>query len=183
MQKKARRAEKILEHTFQGEHPLRTLWFLFDSERGSVLLAVLFFIVKHSPVWVLPLLTANIINVLVEHRPIGELWLNAAVLAVLVLQNVPMHYLYVRFLSRGIRGVEMRLRSAICRRLQHLSIGYFSRVNAGVLQSKVIRDVEAVEQMIRQSFDGGASALSNMAGALVITALRVPLSSTLPHCD
>lgn len=34
------------------------------------------------------------------------------------------------------------LRSALCTRMQQLSIGYHSRVSAGVLQAKVVRDVE-----------------------------------------
>ncbi len=94
---------------------------------------------------------------------------------VLLVQNVPLHFLYVRYLSRAIRSVEMRLRSALCRRLQHLSIGYYTRTSAGVLQSKVVRDVEAVEQMIRMSFDSGLAAVSGMLGAMVITAIRAPL--------
>ncbi len=164
-----------LERQYQGEHPLRTLWYLFETERPRLLLAMVLFVIKHSPVWVMPLLTANIINVLVERRPLAELWLNALVLAVLLVQNVPFHFLYVRYLSQAVRVVEMRLRSALCRRLQHLSIGYFTRASAGVLQSKVLRDVEAVEQMIRQAFDGGLAAMSNMAGAVIITALRAPM--------
>jgi ATP-binding cassette, subfamily B, bacterial len=42
------------------------------------------------------------------------------------------------------------------------------------LQTKIIRDVENIEQMMRQLSDGGLSALSSLIGALVITAWRVP---------
>jgi ATP-binding cassette subfamily B protein len=167
--------ENPLEHRYQGEHPLRTLWFLFANERGRLSLATVFFIVKHSPVWIAPLLTANIINVLVQRLPLSVLWWNAGVWLVLLIQNVPLHFLYVRYLSRAIRSVEMRLRSTLCRRLQHLSIGYYTRTNTGVLQSKVVRDVEAVEQMIRLSFDSGLAAVSSMFGAMIITAIRAPL--------
>ena len=163
-----------LEHRYQGEHPLRTLWYLFDAEHGKLALAMLFFLIKHSPVWLLPLLTANIIDIMVYHQPLYLLWENAGVLAFLLLQNIPLHFAYVRYLSLAVRAVEMRLRSAICQRLQNLSIGYYTRTSAGVLQTKVVRDVETLEQMIRQVFDGGAAAVSNMLGALVITAIRAP---------
>ena len=166
--------ENPLERRYQGEHPLRTLWYLYDPERKRLALALALFIVKHSPVWVLPLLTANIIDVMVNRLPLNQMWLNAAVLAILLLQNVPLNFFYVRYLSLAVRSVEMRLRSAICLRLQHLSIGYYTRVSAGVLQTKVVRDVENLEQMVRQLFDGGAAAISNMLGALVITAIRAP---------
>ena len=52
------------------------------------------------------------------------------------------------------------LRSALCRRMQQLSIGYHSRVSASVLQAKVVRDVETVEQMMQQTADMGLGASS-----------------------
>lgn len=164
----------FLEHPYQRETPRRTLWYFFEPERIHLFFAVGAFIVKHSPLWLMPLLTANIIDVVVGHRPISGLWWNAAILLVLLGQNIPMHVLYMRQLSKAIRFTETRLRSDLSRQLQRLSIGYYTRASAGILQSKVVRDVEAIEQMVRQSFDGGLSALSNLIGALVITGLRVP---------
>ncbi len=166
--------QNTLERRYQGEHPLGTLWYLFDAERGKLVVALLAYIVKHSPVWVLPLLTANIIDVMVRHLPLEQLWWNALVLGLLLLQNVPLHFVFVRYLSLAVRGVELRLRSAICQRLQQLSIGYYTRTSAGVLQSKVVRDVESLEQMTRQLFETSAGALSGVLGALVITAIRAP---------
>nr|WP_260408424.1 ABC transporter ATP-binding protein [Planomonospora venezuelensis] len=132
------------------------------------------FLVKHSPIWVLPLVTANIIDV-VEHRsPVASLWANTAVLLALLLLNYPLHLLYVRCLHGAIRRVGTGLRSALCRRMQHLSIGYHSRVSAAVLQTKVIRDVENIEQTAQQTGDMGLSALTTLAGGLVMVAFRVP---------
>jgi ATP-binding cassette subfamily B protein len=122
----------------------------------------------------MPLLTANIIDVVVSHRPIAQLWWNAAILVLLLGQNIPMHILYMRQLSKALRFTETRLRSDLSRQLQRLSIGYYTRASAGILQTKVVRDVEAIEQMVRQLFDGGLSAVSNLLGALVITGLRAP---------
>lgn len=164
-----------LERSYQGEHPLRTLWFLAANERWKFIFAGLLFIVKHSPVWILPLLTANIINVVVGQLPLSQLWLNTVVLVVLLIQNVPLHYFYARLLSRAVRSIELNLRSALAQRFQLLSIDYYQRVSAGVLQTKMVRDVETIETMIRQAFDSGAAAISNMVGALVITALRTPI--------
>jgi ATP-binding cassette subfamily B protein len=166
--------QPLLEHNYQGESPLRTLWFLFEGDRLHLLIAALVFIVKHSPVWLMPLLTANIIDVVVQRGPIAGLWWNALVMALLFLQNIPMQMLYMRPLSIALRRMETRLRSALSRQLQRLSIGYFARASAGVLQNKVVRDVETIEQMVRQLFDGGLSAVSNLTGAVVVTAVRAP---------
>ncbi len=166
--------QPLLEHNYQGESPLRTLWFLFAGDRLHLLAAMLFFIVKHSPVWLMPLLTANIIDVVVQHRSIAELWWNALVLVVLLFQNIPLHVLYMRHLSAALRRMETSLRSALARQMQRLSIDFFHQASAGVLQNKVVRDVETIEQMVRQLFDGGLSAASNLMGAIIITALRAP---------
>ncbi len=167
--------QPFLESYFLGKSPFKTLWLLFDADRPRLILAAVAFVIKHSPVWLLPLLTANIIDVVVEQKPIADLWWNALLLALLIFQNMPMHVLYMRQLSAALRSVETRLRSGLSRQLQRLSIGYFTRASAGVLQTKVVRDVENIEQMVRTLFDGGLSALSGLVGALVITALRAPV--------
>lgn len=167
--------QSLLERRYQGEHPFRTLWFLAANERWKFVFAFLVFVVKHSPVWILPLITANIINVVVGQSSFRDLWLNAVILVVLLGQNVPLHYVYSRLLSQAVRSIEMNLRSALAQRFQHLSMDYYKRVSAGVLQTKMVRDVETIEQMVRQLFDSGAAAVSNMVGALVITAIRTPI--------
>ncbi|NUP64283.1 MAG: ABC transporter ATP-binding protein [Nonomuraea sp.] len=163
-----------LDHQYRGEHPVRTLAYLFRDERRNVAVAVLAFMVKHSPTWLLPLITANVIDVLVGRGPVGQLWLNTGVLLVMLLLNYPFHLLYVRCLHGAIRRVGTGLRSALCRRMQQLSIGYHSRVSAAVLQTKVIRDVESVEQSAQQAGDMGLSALAMLLGGLTVIAWRVP---------
>ncbi|MCK2219149.1 ABC transporter ATP-binding protein/permease [Actinomadura sp. ATCC 31491] len=163
-----------LDHQYRGEHPVRTLAYLFRQDRGRLAAAVLAFLVKHSPTWLLPLITANVIDLVVAHGPVAELWANAAVLLALLLLNLPFHLLYVRCMHGAIRRVGTGLRSALCRRMQQLSIGYHSRVSASVLQTKVIRDVESVEQSAQQASDLGLSALAQLAGGLAVIAWRVP---------
>ncbi|AEV84771.1 ABC transporter [Actinoplanes sp. SE50] len=163
-----------LDTSFDGSRPLRTTWRLLAPSRWRVLAALLAFGIKDSPVWLLPLLTAGIIDVVVEHRPMGQLWFNAAVLAVVLLQNLPVTMLWVRLMSRIVRSLGTRLRSMLASRLQHLSIGYHTRTGTSLAQTKVVRDVENVELMLQQVTQTGASALFILLGALTLTALRVP---------
>ncbi|MFJ1596681.1 ABC transporter ATP-binding protein [Streptomyces sp. NPDC088261] len=164
-----------LDHHYSGEHPLRTLAYLFRPDRGRLLLVVAVFTVKHIPVWLLPLITANIIDVVVEHRPVSELWYNAGALVFVLALNFPMALLYARLMSASIRRMGRELRSALCRRMQYLSLGYHARVSAGVLQTKVVRDVEAVEQMTQQSGDLGLGAIMTLLGGLVVIGFRTPV--------
>jgi ATP-binding cassette, subfamily B, bacterial len=162
-------------HRYDGESPLRTLAHLFESDRGRVLGAVAAYLVKHTPIWLLPLITANVVDVLVRHRGVAALWWNGAVLLVILCLNLPSHLLYVRWMSGSVRRTGTRMRSALCHRMQEMSIGYYSRVSAGVLQAKVIRDVEAVETAVQQTADSGLAALATLLGALVVIGVETPL--------
>jgi ATP-binding cassette, subfamily B, bacterial len=164
-----------LDHHYRGEHPIRTLAYLFREDRARLGLGVLAYFVKHSPTFLLPLVTADLIDIVVKHRPISGLWIDSGILLLLLMLNLPGHLLYVRCFSHSIRRMGVRLRSALVWRLQHLTIGYHSRVSAGVLQAKVIRDVEAIEQAAQQTSDTGIGALVTLIGATVIIAFRDPV--------
>jgi ATP-binding cassette subfamily B protein len=120
-----------VEIQFDGRRPWRTLAHLYWPERRSVAWALISYLFKASPVWILPVVTANIIDVIADRRPGGmhTLWINAIIGVVSIAQNIPSAALYVTFLSRAIRNVEVRLRSALVRRLQMLSISYHSRAD------------------------------------------------------
>ncbi|MGV9456997.1 ABC transporter ATP-binding protein [Streptomyces sp. NPDC003635] len=166
--------ERPLDHRYRGEHPVRTLAYLLHADRRRLVAAVGVFTVKHSPIWLLPLVTAEIIDTVVAHHAISRLWLSTGLILFILLVNYPLHVLYVRLLYGSVRRMGTTLRSALCTRMQQLSIGYHSRVSAGVLQAKVVRDVETVEQMVQQTAELGLGATTVLIGGLVIIAVRTP---------
>jgi ATP-binding cassette subfamily B protein len=153
---------------------VRDVLALLKPSRWRIVAAVLTFAVKHSPVWLLPILTANIIDVVVQRRPLGVLWLNAAILGLVLLQNIPVHVMWVRLNSRIVRRTGVTLRSELTQRLQQLSIGFHTNAGSARLQNKVVRDVENVELMLQQVSEAGSAAVITLLGALVMTAIRVP---------
>ncbi|MCL3862328.1 ABC transporter ATP-binding protein [Actinotalea sp. K2] len=167
-------SDDLLGVHYDGSRPWRTVLRLYRRRRGRLLVAAIAFAFKHSPVWVMPVLTAEVIDIVVQRRPLERLWLAAGLMALVIVQNLPVAVLYVRQLSISIRSVETSLRMALCRRLQELSIGYHRRVSAGVLQAKIVRDVENVVESTRQTFDSGMAAVTTLVGALALTAVRVP---------
>jgi ATP-binding cassette subfamily B protein len=166
--------ENELAHHFKGESPIKTLRFLLGNQRRNITLAIIFFSVKHSPAWFIPLITANLIDIVVQRKNLIDLAINGAALIFVVLQNYPTNLLYVKYLAISIRDIENRLRSALVVRMQQLSIGFYQKTNAGALQTKVVRDVENIEQMLRHLSDGGLAAVNSLLGALIVTAIRVP---------
>ncbi|WP_062212273.1 ABC transporter ATP-binding protein [Streptomyces sp. NBRC 109706] len=163
-----------LEHRYRGEHPVRTLLWLLHPDRWKIALACVVFTIKHSPLWLLPLTTAAIVDTVVDHRPVSNLWSSAGVVLAILLVNFPLHLLWVRLMFGSVRRMGTALRSALCTRMQQLSIGYHNRVSAGVLQAKVVRDVETVEQMVQQTSESGLGAGTVLIGGLVIIGLRAP---------
>lgn len=118
----------------------------------SLALSTLIFLVKHTPVWMLPIITANVIDIATypEIYGLGDLVINGVILFILVLQNLYTHVLYTNYTSRFLRDVGAGLRNSLVKKLQQLSITYHNELKTGALQSKFLRDVEAIEQLFRQ---------------------------------
>jgi ATP-binding cassette subfamily B protein len=165
-----------LEHRYRGAHPLKTLWQMCNGDRARLAWAALFQVVKHSPVWVMPLIIAHVIDRLSQGGPdmLSGLMFDMGVLTLVIVQNIPMQILFMRLLSTTTRNLEMNLRSAICRSLQHLSINYYNRQSSGALQSKLLRDVESIQQLLMGVFEPILMLSVSIVVALVTTAVRAP---------
>ncbi len=110
------------------------------------------FTVKHCAVWIIPIITANVINIATnpESYAVTGLFINGALLILLVVQNLYTHVLYVNYTSRSLRNIGAGLRNSLIKKLQQLSITYHNELKSGALQSKFLRDIEAIEQLLNQ---------------------------------
>lgn len=157
-----------------GAHPARVLIGLLPPHRWRVVLSILFFAIKDSPLWVLPIITARIIDIVVRGGSVRELLIYAAIAVAALLLNYPGHVLFVRLFSGAIRRIAADLRNNLAGRLQDLSIGFHARASASVIQSKVVRDVENIELMYQQAVPPALSTVFILIGALTVTAIQVP---------
>ena len=164
------------ETQYRGDRPLQTLFSLYQNDGKTLSLSLLFYLIKHSPEWIRPILIANIVDIISipESHNLSDLWVNGAVLAVLVVQNIPTHYLHVGYMSAATRHMEYNLRTAMTRRFQELSIGFYRQNSKGALQTKVTRDVEAIQDLTRYVFQLLPSAFLTIVFALIATAVRAP---------
>ena len=133
---------------------LRTLLSLFKGHYGALVGSIFFFIIKHSPTWVLPIVTANIINAVTDHN--GNitkiLILNTILMIAFLVQNIPTNYIHTWLYAKTVRTVEKELREALVCKLQQLSITYHKEMQSGRLQSKIMRDVEQIQNLASQIF-------------------------------
>lgn len=157
-----------------GQHPVRSVFHLLGMHRRRVAAAVFFFALKDTPLWLMPFVTARVIDVVVAGGPLHELWLWAAVALVALLQNYPNHVMYTKLFMGAVRQIGADLRNALAARLQSLSIGFHTRTSSSIVQTKVVRDVENVELMLQQVTHPLLSSSMVVMGAVVTTATSVP---------
>ncbi len=164
--------EDVLLESFRRNetHSLKTLIGLYKGQYFKLFLSVLMFAIKHTPVWALPIVTANIINAATvpNENAATVIIINVTVMIVLVLQNLLTNYLHTYFYAKVVRNVECGLRSSMIRKLQQLSITYHNEMQSGRLQSKIMRDVEQIENLSAQIFISVLSIALNIAVSLTI---------------
>ncbi len=162
--------EFIERYKGSEKHPIRTMLQFYKGQYYRLLLAALFYIIKKSPQWMIPIITANLINLVVA-RPedmTRQILLNVVVLTVSLVLNIPFHYAYVKLESIATRNVEAGLRGALVRKLQHLSIGHYREMQSGRIQSKMMRDVEAIANLSSSLFMNGMEIIINLVVAVVV---------------
>ncbi len=157
------------------DNPVRVLLALYKGNMRKILASCFFFIIKASPVWVIPIVTANIVDIATKQKgaSLHALWLNIAIAVIFILLNLPTHMLFVRNYSIAIRNVEASLRSTLIRRLQQLSISFHKEFKSGRMQSKVIRDVENIEFLSQQIMN---SILSVLVSTIVVLSIVISKS-------
>jgi ATP-binding cassette subfamily B protein len=142
--------------------------------RSRLLGAIAAFIVKDSPAWALPPITAIVIDLVVAGGPLWRIALWGGVALALLALNYPFNMIVVRLTSASFRSLALTVRTGLASRLQRLSLGFHNRQSASIVQTKIVRDVENLELMLQQAFPTLISALATLTGAIVVTALRVP---------
>lgn len=164
--------EQTILNSYSGKKrgTLSTLFKLYKGNYKNLIIAAIMFVIKSSPTWIIPLITATVIDIATQHPAdaVRKFVICAVVTVLILLQNIPTHTLYTMFLSRAKRSVEAGLRGSLIRKLQQLSITYHKEIKSGQIQSKVMRDVEAIENFTGQIFTIAITVIINMTISLVI---------------
>jgi ATP-binding cassette subfamily B protein len=157
-----------------AERPLASLLAALRPARGRIAIAVIAYLVKDSPIWVLPVITSQVIDTVVAGGPPAKLLVLGAAALLLVGLNYPVAQVYIRLYMSTVRDLGVTLRNRLAHRLQELSIGFHSRSSASVIQTKVVRDVENVELMLQQGANPLLSAFGAIVGSITVVAIQVP---------
>ncbi len=132
--------------------PYKIIMEFYRGNLKDLLKASFFLIWQRSPMWVTPLVTTGIIAIATD-RPEGgmlEILILFAIAAIFLIQNLGSAYVATKYLSKINRNIEATLRNVLVRKLQYLSIMFHKDSQSGRLQSKVIRDVENIYELLNQ---------------------------------
>lgn len=157
-----------------GDHSVLVLLEFYRGQYHKFLFSTLFFVVKHAPSLFSPLLIANVINAALEGGETGRraILINTCIWLLLLCLHLPANWFHNKYKNKVIRDTEAGLRASLVRKLQELSIPYHTEIQSGRLQSKIMRDVEAVETLSSQLFVHLLNIAINLIITLAITAVK-----------
>ena len=138
-------------------------------------LNIFLYILQAAPVWVLPIITSDVINLITE-KPDGfttRLLIDAILIIFLLLQNIPVTVWRLSRLNKWVRSTIAGIKSGVVRKLQRLSITYHKEMEEGKIQSKILRDVEQVEGYYRCILN---SFVPNLIGTIISVGIALTKS-------
>ena len=153
-----------------NKNSILLLFKLYNGHYVKLLFSAIFFLIKGSPSWVIPMVTSYVIDLVATPAPgnVSKMIYALGGLAILVAINLPTHYIHTKLFSIARRSVEAGLRGAMIRKLQQLSISFHKEMQSGRIQSKVMRDVEAIEALSSQVFTAVLDIVTNLVISLSV---------------
>jgi ATP-binding cassette subfamily B protein len=143
------------DHLFKTGKKAPILHQIYRSNRWQFLLSILLYVIKDSPVYVIPICTANLLNIaagVIAGSWTGDyltpILINSIIIVVFLLQNILTHTLYARLTDNMLRNASAGLREAVVRKLQHLSITFHNEMESGAVESKFLRDIDNTENYL-----------------------------------
>lgn len=145
---------------------------LLKKDRRPIFWSCFLYLFQNAPVWALPLLTSDVID-LITARPdnlLLRLLIDGIIAIVLLAQNIPVTMWRFRILNTTIRTRSAQIKQSVIRKLQKLSITYHREIEDGKIQSKILRDLDNVESYYRTVIEHFAQVL---IGAIVSTIIAI----------
>ena len=165
-------------HTYSTNrnHPVKILCSFYKGTQKKLALSGFFLILQRSPVWVIPIVTSNIINAATnpDANALEIILFNLLIALIFIIQNAGTNYLAIKEYASVNRSIEGSLRNAMVRKLQQLSIMFHKEVQSGRLQSKIMRDVENVTELLNQVFKTLFFFVLDISVVIVITLRKSP---------
>ena len=150
---------------------------LIKKDIKDIICSFILYLFQHLPVWLLPLVTANIID-LVTTQPEGfitHIIINGIFIVVLIVLNLPFTCWRGRYTNKILRVTTAQVKSTLVRKLQRLSITFHKEIEEGKIQSKFLRDMENVEMYYRMFLNNLVPTFISAGVSITIAAIKNPI--------
>ncbi len=142
---------------------------------GAVILSTFVYILQSAPVYITPIVTSNIIDLVTQAVNSGAnvtipLLINVAVALTALFLNVPFTKWRWSITSRMLRDTSAGIKCSVVRKLQSLSLTYQKDMETGKVQSKFLKDTDSVDQLLSLIF---MSIIPNIVSAIISTAISI----------
>lgn len=134
----------------KNKKPLQVLIKMCRGYYNKLIISAVFCALQLSAVLYIPIATSNIIDAITlgGDTMVRNVIINFAVAIFLLLINYPMQKFYMQTRNDAMRSIEVALRGAIVTKLQRLTIQFNKEMESGRIQSKIIRDVDSVRNLL-----------------------------------
>lgn len=173
--------EYLFEETAdrKGKKKNKFLRKLAKMNLFPLILSTFVYILQAAPLWAMPLVTADIINVVTRSVSASgevakEAWnriiIDSALLLVMLLQNIPTTMWRGHIVSKMLRATSAGIKCSVIRKLQSLSITYHKDIQTGKIQSKFLKDTDAIDNFFNLI---AFSIIPNIVSAVIATIVSV----------
>ena len=167
----------IKNFTENKGHPIKIMLGFYKGQTMTVIKSIFFLFMQNLPVWVVPIVTTNIINIVTypENRGLRNILINATIAFICIAQNSLSTYSVSKVYDKLTRIIEYSLRRSIIEKLQQLSMMFHKNVSSGKLQSKIMRDCENVEVLLALLLRNLFFITTNLIVAVTVTLQKSPV--------
>ena len=165
-------------NTSSGRRAKRFLGKIFGMNKKTMVMSSLIYIVQSAPLWIMPVVTAWIINLVTETFIAGtgftaevmkELGIYALILFISLVQNIPTTVWRLKMVNKMLRQTSAGVKTSVVKKLQSLSITYHKEMQTGKIQSKFLKDTDNVEQFLNRIMLSFIPNLLSVIAAIIIS--------------
>ncbi|MBQ0110640.1 MAG: ABC transporter ATP-binding protein, partial [Oscillospiraceae bacterium] len=165
-------AQRQVSQVFKENHgkPFKIMFALYKNHSKKLIGSTVFFIIKQSPDLFLPLIFAALLDIVAKPPADwqSQLIMFAVLTVILIVQNPITHLIHIKLYNSATYAVEARLRGAVVRKLQSLSLSFHKNTPVGAIHTKVMQDVDTVQQTMSSIFSTALTMVYNLVFSLSI---------------
>lgn len=146
--------------------------------RKPLALSVVAYLLMAMPIWIIPIFTANIINIVTTSLQTGAgitaqgkqtIIISSIIIIISIISNFPFTCLRWKISSDMNRGTSAGIKASVVRKLQQLSITYHKDVQSGRIQAKFLKDTNSVDILLGHLTHGLIPCIMNVIVAVAIS--------------